>query len=361
MSLRTRLLLGYSYLVLLILLTATWAGVAVFELSNGIGDVVRNNFHSVRAASEMLGALNLQNNATLQAMVDPASRELSQQNLAKARDAFDAAFAQAAGNATVQGESARIAQIKQAYAGYEASRQRLLTSQPDQPFEAYDQHIIEHSSVLRGHIFDLLNLNQDTIAQADARARRTATQNGIGLGIVVTLALLSLVALSRALQRHILLRLADFKEISEALAAGQVNRRYNASGDDELAILARNLNSGIDAQKQLRAAAQGRLSQQRQLLLGALAQRKEGVALLGLDGLLAASTLKGAAKHALEAHRNWVSTSGRTWVRDYQSGDTPPTHRIECTHECTLIFELLIAQKSRPVGWLVREDVASSP
>lgn len=361
MSLRTRLLLGYSYLVLLIVLTAAGAGVAVYELSGGIGDVVRDNFQSVRAASEMLGALSRQNNATLQALADPASREASHKNLIKAQSDFDAAFKDAAGNTTVQGEAAHIAAIKQAYASFEASRQRLLSSQLDHPFAAYDQHIIEQSRVVRGRIFELLNLNQDTIQQADARARRTATQNGIGMGIVVTLALLSLIALSRALQRHILLRLAEFKEISEAIAAGEGKRRYNGSESDELGILARALNAGLDAQKQLRATAQGRLSQQRQLLLGALAQRRERVALLGLDGLVAASTLEGAAKRGLEAHRNWVREDGRAYVRAYKSGDKPPTHRIEISPDCALIFELLIAQKSRPVGWLIREDVASAP
>lgn len=361
MSLRTRLLLGYSYLVLLILLTAGGAGVAVFKLSNGIGDVVRNNFHSVSAASDMVGALSQQNNATLQFLTHPESRDLSQQTLSEAQAEFDIAFNEAEGNVTVPGEAARIEEIRQAYKAYEASRDILLSAQPDDPFDAYDRHISQNSRVVRGHIFDLLDLNQEAIVKADERARSTATQNGIGLGIVVTLALISLIALSRALQQHILLRLAEFKDISEAIAAGEVNRRYKESDDDELGILAQNLNTGIDAQKQLRTQAQGRLSQQRQLLLGALSQRKEGVALLGIDGLLAASTLEGEAVRALEAHRDWILKGGRELMRAYESGDPPPTHRIEFSPECTLIFELLVAQKSRPVGWLVREDLASKP
>lgn len=355
MSLRTRLLLGYSYLVLLILLTAGGAGVAVFKLSNGIGDVVRNNFHSVSAASEMLGALGHQNNATLQLLVDPENRPANRKNLIESQAEFDAAFKQAEGNATIDGEAERIAEIKQAYATYKSARETLIASRPAQPLDAYNRHIFEQSGAVRAQIFDLLNLNQEAILEADEEARNTATQNGIGLGIVVTLALISLIALSRALQQHILMRLAEFKEISEAIASGEINRRYKPGGDDELGILARNLNTGIDAQKQLRTQAQGRLGQQRQLLLGALSQRDQGVALLGLDGLVVASTLEGTAQQGLQKHHEWVCGVGRDLVGDYQPGNPPPSHRVDYTPDCTLVFELLVAQKSRPVGWMVRE------
>jgi hypothetical protein len=354
MSLRTRLLLGYGYLVLLILLTAGGAAVGVFQLSKGISDVVENNFFSINATSRMLGSLGRQDNATLRALLDAEHRRLSLQNLAEADAAFDAAYEKAAGNATIAGESRLIDEIESAYLEYREARDALIAARPAEPVEAYNLRVYEQSRQVRSRIFELLDLNQQAIAAADKRARRIAARNGVWLGVVVTLALISLIGLSRALRRHFLSRLAEFEEVSEALAEGEVQRRFKPGADDELGALARRFNSVLDAQEQLQVAARGRLNQQRQLLVGALAQRDEGVGLLGLDGMLIASTLEGDAELGLQAHRGWVREGGRELVQNYKTGARPPTHVLEYKPDCALIFELLVAQRRRPVGWMVR-------
>lgn len=358
MSLRTRLLLGYGYLVLLILITAASAAVGFFELSKGIGGVVDNNFRSVTAASEMLGALERQDGATLRALVDPKRTSASRSTLGEADDAFDAAYTKATKSATLDGETKRLAAIHASYADYQHARTQLVGTLPQRPLLEYNRDVYGKFKGVRAQVFRLLDLNQQAIIAADRRARRTSVQNGVWLGILVTLSLLSLVFLSRALQRHFLSRLAHFREVSEAIAEGESRRRLKPGGDDELGLIAEHFNAAIDTQKHLRAEAQGQLNQQRQLLIGALTQRDEPVALVGLDGVVVASTLAGEATLALEAHRGWVGDEGREVLKAYESGMAAPRHDLELGEGKVLVFELLVAQKSRPVGWLVR--VASS-
>lgn len=354
MSLRTRLLLGYGYLVLLILLTAGGAAVGFFELSKGIGKVVENNFQSVTASTEMLGALERQDSATLRALVDPNQSQESKTKLAEADKAFAEAFDKARSNATIEGEKDVLADIDSTYKHFHTARDELVGTRPDRPLVAYNQRVYRKFRDVRAQVFELLDLNQEAIIAADREARQTAVQNGVWLGILVTIALLSLIFLSRALQRHFLARLGHFREVSEAIAEGESQRRLKAGSDDELGSIARHFNSAIDTQKQLRAEAQGRLNQQRQLLIGALAQRDEAVGLLGLDGTIVASTMEGEAGYALEAHRNWVEKEGRELLRAFESGDEPPHAQLELGADMILEFQLLVAQGRRPVGWLTR-------
>lgn len=352
MSLRARLLLGYGYLVLLLVLTAGGAAVGFFELSKGIGVVVENNFRSVNAASQMLGALGRQNNATLRILVHPAADAAAREDLARADDDFLQAFELAAGNATASGEAEQIAQVSQSWQGYRGAREAFLSAQHAQPVDAYAEHVFPQERVLRAELFQLLRLNQEAIAAAEEEARWTAGQSGVGLGLVVALAIGSLIGLSRALQTHVLSRLADFQGVSEAIAAGNLRRRLRPGQDDELGLLARRFNQAVDAQEHLRLVAQGRLAEQRQLLLGMLARDDAHAALIALDGALVASTMGDDAQTILHDHLAWVSRDGSVLRREFRPGHPHPTHQVEVAGSGTLSFALLVANQTRPVGWL---------
>lgn len=357
MSLRARLLLGYGYLVLLIVLTAGGAAVGFFELSKGIGMVVENNFRSVNAASQMLGALGRQNNATLRILVHPDADDAARKDLGLADDDFLKAFELAAGNATAAGEAEQIAQVTHSWQTYRAAREAFVGEHHANPVDAYAEHVFPQERVLRAQLFELLRLNQEAIAAAEEEARWTAGQSGVGLGLVVALAIGSLIGLSRALQKDVLARLADFQEVSEAIAAGNLRRRLRPGQDDELGLLARRFNQAVDAQEHLRLVAQGRLAEQRQLLLGMLAQGDTPAALLALDGALVASVMPDDVQILLYDHLDWVSTGGGALRREFRPGHPHPTHHIDIADRGTLHFTLLVANHTRPVGWLVRYAV----
>ncbi|QDG51210.1 HAMP domain-containing protein [Persicimonas caeni] len=346
MSLRTRLLLGYGYLVLLIVLAAGGAAVGFFELSRGIDRILQENVRSLTAATNMLEALERQDSATLASLVEPGVDPTSRENLDAADAAFDSALGKARDNVTIEGERKMIDQIELEYDQYTALREELLAQQLDEPLVAYRKETFPTFFHVKQSVLELVEMNRTAMIVADREARETAMQNGVWLGVLVAIALLSLVFLSRALRKHLIARLTYFKEVSEAIAEGEYKRRLKAGYDDELGAIARHFNAALDAQEHLRSKATGLINQQRQLLIGALECLSEPGALVALDGSVVATTMNKSALDRVLEQRTWVQSKGRDLLKAYEPGGEPPTGTSEGVR-----FRLMVAEGKRPVGW----------
>lgn len=257
MSLRTRLLIGYGYLVLLIVLAAGGAAIGFFDLSRGIDRILQENVRSLTAATDMLEALERQDSATLAALVQPGVGPEIRQGLDHADIAFAESLADAKGNLTVEGEEKLLAQIEQEYNRYTELREALLARRLESPLAAYNEETFALFVHVKQSVLDLIEMNRLAMVEADRQARQTAMQNGVWLGVLVALALLSLIFLSRALRRVLISRLTSFEKVSEAIAAGDAKRRLEVGYKDELGSIARHFNAAIDAQEHLRQEAQG--------------------------------------------------------------------------------------------------------
>lgn len=352
MTLRTRLLLGYGYLVLLIVLAAGGAAVGFFDLSRGIDRILEENVRSLTSATNMLEALERQDSATLAALVEPGVQPEIKADLEEADASFAEAFAAARGNVTIEGEEKLLTQIGQDYEAYVELRDELLVQQPVRPLVAYNRETFPTFIAVKRSVLELVEMNRAAMVEADQRARQAAMQNGVWLGILVMIALLSLVFLSRALRKYLIARLTYFKQVSEAIADGDNKLRLKAGYDDELGSIARHFNAAIDAQEDLRAAAQGMLNQQRQLLIGALENFPSAVALVGLDGSVVASTMDADTLDCVLHHRRWVQNEGRDLLEEFVPGDERPTGVASDAHGPDVRFELLVADGKRVVGWL---------
>ncbi len=352
MSLRTRLLLGYGYLVLLIVLAAGGAAVGFFDLSRGIDRLLQENVRSLTAATNMLVALERQDSATLAALVQPGVEPEIREDLDEADAAFADALAAAKGNITIEGEEKLLVEIDKDYEEYVELREILLARRLDNPLAAYDSDVHPTFNEVKESVLEVLTMNRTAMVEADQQARQTAMQNGVWLGILVTIALLSLVFLSRALRKFLIARLTYFQQVSEAIAQGDNKRRLKIGYDDELGSIARYFNAAIDAQEHLRAEAQGKLNQQRQILLGALEQLGEPVTLVGLDGSVIASTMDSDTLDCVLAQRRWVQTEGRELKDEYVEGDDPPEGVAVAEEGEEVRFRLLVAHQKRVVGWL---------
>ncbi len=351
MSLRLRLLLGYGYLVLLILLAAGGSAVGFFDLSRGIDRILDENVRSQGSAIEMLGAIERQDSATLAALVRGSADEELRAEFDRADASFDQALDAARANVTVEGEAELIERIDRDYDSYIELREELIAQPPPSPLAVYNRQIHPRFDEVRTSVIELIELNRDAIAEADRQARQAALQNGIWLGVLVTIALLSLVLMSRALKEQLLSRLTYINHVIGAIAAGDTRRRLQVRSDDELGTIARHFNTAIDTQDELRAEAQGRLNEQRQLLLGVIDHCSEPVALLGLDASIIASTMDEDTLDTLAMHSDWVHEDGRALLRDFDPGDEPPEASVPIEGG-EAHFRLMVAEGVRPVGWL---------
>lgn len=343
MTLRARILLGYGYLVALLLMATASALLGFLHLSAGIDAVLEKNFASVRASMEMIESLERQDSATLAALVEgrPARESLEE---------FDADFVDALtsaqSNLTEDEEPAILKDLRGDFDRYRVERDRLLSSRPEHPLAAYDSDVFPPFSRVKSDVVRLLEVNQQAMFRAGREARQSAVLNGTWLGFVVAIALVSLVVLSRALQRDFLSRLEELSGGMAAVASGETRRRLREEGHDELSTIARNVNALLDLHEAAAARHQGRLANERQLVLGLVAALGEGAALYSVSGRLVAGDEKAAARH--HAIGEWIAETGRQRAEAAGGDGVSESVAVE---EGEVELRLLRAGR-RPVGWL---------
>jgi 7,8-dihydro-6-hydroxymethylpterin-pyrophosphokinase len=112
MRLRTRILLGYWYLVGLLIVGAAGAALSFLSLGTNIGTVLEENFDSVRASMAMLDALERQDSALLSKLLGDSEAGAA---LGASEQAFMAAVAAARANITIAGETEVLDRIEQGH------------------------------------------------------------------------------------------------------------------------------------------------------------------------------------------------------------------------------------------------------
>lgn len=352
MTLRTRLLLGYGYLVALIVATAALSFVGLQRFRHGLDRVLRENVPSVQAAMTMLDALERQNRATFALLLGNVE---ASKVLESADREFDEALVAASEHAFTPHERTLVARLQQEAVSLREARGRLLGSGTKTLLASYDQELGHRFDAITGSARNLLSENLALVQRTEQATREEAFGFALGLATIVVVALLSLGFMSRVLQVTVLSRLTELKELGDAIAAGDRARRFRPRRDDELGLLARHLNVALDKQDALQAHMEGRFNHQAQLLLGLLASRGSS-AVVALDGDVIASTLAprdekrvGALTEQVRGARGAAVAGAGKVVRQVTDADGAPGFTLE----------LLVANGTRAVGWLVTPDAAA--
>lgn len=249
MRLRTRLLLGYGYLVLLVLLVAGVSTVGFFELSKTIHTVLDENFASVRASIDMLHSLERQHSDTMKRLSDdPGS--------SPAPDGrnFEVALDKASQNISLPEEKKVVADIRHSYEQL-VTRRKTFFGRPNPSLTAYDADVYPAFIETKSKVVRLLELNYNAMLAADADARDVASRFGFWIGIVVVIALVSVLLLARSLQDHLIRRLSAMSNTVTAVASGDMKRRFTEAHDDELGRIAALLNETLDREEEFRNRA----------------------------------------------------------------------------------------------------------
>ena len=339
MRLATRILLGYWYLVILLLIIAVGAALGFHTLGANIGRVLTENFDSVRASTAMLESLERQDSAVLSQLL---GKQGARESLRTSEEAFTEALGRARANITIAEEVAVIEDIENRFAAFTAARDHLLEATPEYPLRAYEEEAFPKFEIVKSRVIDLLEINHRAMVEADRQAQAMALRRATTLALLVLLALFSLAFLSRAMNRTLLERLDELAEVAEAIAVGRFDRRAAADYPDELGAVARQLNAVLDRQQEFQSVTEGRTALYRELVVALLAALPQPAAVVGLDGRILVSTLDSAADEQLEKEAAKVSATDLSADRtefDTQAG--------------RVALRLLRAGAERPIAWLV--------
>lgn len=287
MTLRTRLLLGYGYLIALLLLSVGTAAFNSQRVARNVQVVVQSNLVSLGAAVEMLHQIERQDSATLVGLLQRSEPT----EMTAAEEDFEKAIAEARSSALTDDEIEMLSNLQDDYDAYHKAREELLRGVPEDAYAAYRETVFRVFEELKRDVDAYLDAKKTALGDANIEASQSAVEAAVLLGVLVTVALLSLGPLSRSLQRDVLGRLSEVGSVTAAIASGDRRRRVRDFYQDELGQVARQLNAALDRQQELESQMLGRLLEQRRVLVGLMKQWPMPAALIGIDGELVASTL----------------------------------------------------------------------
>lgn len=288
MTLHNRLLLTYGYLVFLVILGAVSAAFGFRDLGASIGGVLGQNFESVRASTGMLEGLERQDSAMLALLMDKAN---ARRSLEEAEAAFRDALAHAERSISIAQEQAILTSIAGDFETYRRARDELIQNTPDRPLEQYERLVYPAFDAVKTGILALIDVNHDAMVRADEQAMRSATTRAALHALLVAAAVVSLAPLARMLRRDVLGRIRELSDVAQAIAGGDARRRATIDHNDELGMVARQLNSVLDQVQQARSEAGGRLARERRLLRAVVSSLGAPAALAAADGQLIVDTL----------------------------------------------------------------------
>jgi methyl-accepting chemotaxis protein len=351
MTLRTRLLIGYSYLVTLVLITAGVAALGYARISKVMEQTMEHQSQAIQVAVDLMDALAVQNAAVLSLWQEPEDGALRSE-LRAAAETFTNALDRLQGLMAGQ-EGFSIDGLRAAYRAYQTGRETFLAARREDQNEVYQSHFQPGARQLREEVGLLLDSQYNALVAAEMEVRERAIGGGLQLGVLVLVVLLSLALVSVQLRRRVLAPLDELRSFCQAQALGDDQRRLQLDQSDDLGWLGRQINTALDRRDEMEAQSRNHMTTIRQSTLALLDRIPEPAALVGLDGYVLASTWlpeqTGRSHEVAEAVRN------QTRQLDPDISDHA---RIEYTHRLPdggkLRLELLRAEGKRPVAWLVR-------
>ena len=342
------MLLSHGYRVALVLVGAAGVAIGFSGLGNRIGEMLDDNFESVRASMEMLEALERQDSAVLTALLEfdhpRVDVESSERGFLKALD-------RARANVTEEYEGPALEAIARQFDGYRVARDGLLSSRPERPLAEYERECLPQFESVKERVRGLLELNHQAMVWADREAQSAASKRALGFALLAAIALISLGSLSRDLRVNLISGLDELRSVSQAIEQGDLRRRASAKRTDELGAVARAVNGLLDVHEEFSGRAQVRETRLRELLLGSLDRVGSPAAIVSLGGDMVASTFE-----ELETR---LVTSAAADLRRELPDDVGSIGEIRWDVERdgrSYRFRPLVVGKRRAVGWWVTAE-----
>lgn len=241
MNLKTKILLGYSIPLVLLILVGVWGVFNLLRLGKASDAILQENYRSILAAENMIDSLERQDSATLLVLLNNETEGVQQfrdneidflQWLGRAKD-----------NITIDGEAQTLETLESHYRDYLATFGQMSgLNAPDQPTpNYYYQTLLPRFQRVRQASGELRDLNQKTMVAASKQAQRIseqATWSMIGTGVVA--AGLGIGA-SLLLSDRIVQPLRKMTRATEQIADGKYDVVLDVETQDELGHLAQEI------------------------------------------------------------------------------------------------------------------------
>ncbi len=260
-SLRRKLALSYSLLIVIILAVSGWAIYHLVHLGRAVDVILVNNYKSIVAAENMKEALERQDSAAMFFIAShgPRARQQFEENAVR----FAAEFKIASNNITEPGEAEVVSDIERQYAAYKQSLEAFMSQKADGPlaplFADYFDHLEPGFLALKTRLDDLLHLNQEAMVRANDRAIAVSRRAEFSTGGTAALALALALLFAWRFTRYVVDPISLLAEKAKRVSEGDLDQHISVSSKDEIGVLATEFNRMLVRLRDLRKSDYGRL------------------------------------------------------------------------------------------------------
>lgn len=245
MTLKRKILTGYSVAFILMGLVIAWAIANLVSLGQATNAILSENYKSILAAENMLNALERQDSSLLLTLLGNGND--GNEEFRNRESDFISWLARASDNVTIKGEAELIQAIKAGYADYRnkfavLTDQRRQSSESDTGLATYQQIFYPTFMKVREDCIGLRNLNEETMYAASLRANNVARRAIWSTAFIGVSALTIALVFSLFLAERIAQPIKNFAEASRKISAGDYAVIVPVETDDELGLLAREFN-----------------------------------------------------------------------------------------------------------------------
>ncbi|AGA29680.1 HAMP domain-containing sensor histidine kinase [Singulisphaera acidiphila] len=314
-TLRTKLLVGLTPLVAIMIGLGLWAIVMLDHLGGRIDVILRENYDSVLAAEGMKEALERMDSATLFALSGRDQRAQSQfreyqsmlqKNLEKERS-----------NVTLKGEQEladRLAALYETYLKQSETFYALPMEPPERRSEFYFAELFRTFTAIKNVADQVLEINQSSMLRESVKAREAAARSKQVMiaALLGSAAIAALIALQ--LSRSILEPIRAVTIGARGLARGNLDQVVPATTRDELGELAQAFNTMARTIREFRQAGTARLLRAQKTAQATIDSFPDPVVVVDTDGVVeranpAARRLLGVIPSEPESSIPWTPPS----------------------------------------------------
>ncbi|EDX87018.1 PAS fold family [Synechococcus sp. PCC 7335] len=239
MKLQAKVLSGYAASLSLVVLVGLWGVFNLWRLGQASGDILEENYRSIRAADSMIDALERQDSATLILLLGDAAagRSLFREYQVQ----FLQWLSRAKDNVTLPGEAEILTELESTYQAYLISVDQLITATEERT-EEYKQGVQPTFQSVRDTAVELRDVNQSAMTEASERAANTSQQAIASVAIAGLSAATAGFIISWILSRNLVQPIKAIRGATEQIASGNYDVQLTIASEDELGQLADEIN-----------------------------------------------------------------------------------------------------------------------
>lgn len=243
-SIRAKIVWTFASLVMLNLAASFWSMYNFYALGTTVARIVRENYQSVLAAENMVKSLERQDNALLAASEGEDVTRAG--GFGENKDLFYYWYDQAVRWGTLPSGQQVLDSIQSSYRSYATYADSMIARTQQGAFEEakvyYFTTVRLRSDRLRELCFELFQMNQTAMLNAEARTHTIASQTAYGT-MIASIIILLLSILATAWLTKVLIKPAEeLTETVKQIGLGKLDLKIDVLSNDEIGHLSREFN-----------------------------------------------------------------------------------------------------------------------